>query len=71
MEEGEFMGIVINEFKVSKYVILVLDQIPDTKYRNFRINGKTYKPVPIYDAKNSIAVESGDSFIGDKVEFIS
>ena len=71
MEEGEFMGTVINEFKVSNYVVLILDQIPNVRYSNFRINGKTYKPVPIYDAQNSIAIESNESFIGNEVEFIS
>ena len=65
------MGTVINEFRISKYVVLILDHIPDVRYSNFRINGKTYKPVSIYDAQNSIAIESNESFIGNEVEFIS
>lgn len=65
------MGIVKKEFKLGRYVVLVLDQIPNVSYNSFRINGKTYKPVPIYDTKNSIAIESDDSFLGHTVEFIS
>lgn len=45
--------------------------MPEHNYYYFIIDGKKYKPVPIYDLKNAIAVESDESFIGKTVEFIN
>jgi len=37
---------------------------------SFLIDGKKYSPVPIYDAKNCIAIESDESFLGKVIEFV-
>ena len=61
---------VIYEFSVNKYKLLKLDgELPKTKYTCFLIDGKKYKPVPVYDAPNCIAVETEESFLGKTVEF--
>lgn len=62
---------VLSDFSVGKYRILKLDgEIPKKKYTKFLIGGVEYKPVPIYDAVNCIAIESSDEFIGKQVDFI-
>jgi len=61
---------VIYEFSVSKYKLLKLDgELPKKDYTYFVIDGKKYKPVPVYDAQNCIAVESTESFLGKEVSF--
>lgn len=45
--------------------------MPECKYYYFIIDGKKYRPVPVYDVKNTIAVESDENFIGKTVEFIN
>ena len=64
------MSKVVYEFHIKKYTVLKLDEMPQKAYRNFLIDGNEYKPVPIYDAKNCIAIESSKSFIGKIVEFV-
>lgn len=66
-----FKAIVRNEFHIHKYQVLVLDEMPTkTPYRKFRIKGNIYNPVPVYDLKNCIAIESDESFLGETVEFV-
>lgn len=65
------MSKVINEFHIKNYTALILDEIPQKTYQMFLIRGKKYKPVPVYDAHNCIAVESNESFINETVEFVS
>lgn len=62
---------VIKEFHLHKYAVLVIDKMPECKYYYFIIDGKKYRPVPVYDLKNTIAVESNKNFIGKTVEFIN
>ena len=62
---------VIDEFHIHKYAVMILDKMPEHSYYYFIIDGKKYKPLPVYDAKNTIAVESDKSFIGKTVEFIN
>lgn len=62
---------VISEFVVHKYTVLIIDEIPEQSYHYFLIDGKKYKPVPVYDAEKTIAIECIDkSFIGKTVQFI-
>lgn len=64
---------VVSDFQCRKYRILTLDgsKWSVKKYHKYRINGKEYEPVPVYDAgDNIIAVESEESFSGKEVEFI-
>lgn len=64
------MSKVIYEFHIKKYIVLKLDEMPKKSYHKFLIDGNEYKPVPIYDTKNCIAIESDKSFIGKVVTFI-
>ena len=65
------MNTVVYEFKAVKHMVLALDEyVPTKAYNRFLINGKVYMPVPVYDAKNCIALESNDSFLGKIVEYI-
>lgn len=64
---------IVDEFQIGKYMVLKLDgNIQDTKdYRKYRIDGKIYNPVPVYDMGNNvIAVESENSFFGKTVDFV-
>ena len=64
-------AVVIDEFHIHKYQVLVLDNLPMTiLYYKFRIKGILYDPVPVYDLKNCIAIESNESFLGEIVEFV-
>ena len=51
------MSKVIYEFHIKKYTVLKLDEMPKKSYHKFLIDGNEYKPVPIYDAKNCIAIK--------------
>lgn len=64
------MSRVIDELHIKKYTVLKLDEMPLKTYHFFLIDGNKYKPVPMYDTKNCIAIESNESFIGKVVEFI-
>ena len=62
---------VISEITLGKYKALILDgPVPIHQYSKYRIDGFYYDIVPVYDAKNCIAIESADSFLGKTVEFI-
>lgn len=65
------MSKVVNEFHVNNYVVLILDNMPDRDYHHFVIRGKKFAPVPVYDGKNCVAVESNESFIGETIEFLN
>ena len=65
------MNKIISEFSIGKYRVLKIDEeIPKKSYSLFRIDGKEYKPVPIYDAPNCIAIESSENFLGKQVDFV-
>lgn len=64
------MSKVVSEFRVKNYIVLKLDKQPLTSYYKYRIDGKEYDPVPIYDMPGCIAIESEKSFIDKQVEFI-
>ena len=68
--EKKTMSRVVYEFHIKNYVVLKLDEMPKKAYRLFLIDGKKYSPVPIYDAKNCIAIESDESFLGKVIEFV-
>ena len=65
------MAKVIDEWHIKQYTVLTLDNM-DTPhdYRKYVIGGKTFEPVMLYDMPNCIAIESGDSFVGQTVEFV-
>lgn len=62
---------VISQLSVGKYTALELDiGLPVSGYKKFRIDGKEYEPVPVYDLPNHIAIEEKGKFEGKTVEFI-
>jgi hypothetical protein len=64
------MSKVIYNFQIGQYSVLKLDEIPEKKYSKYRINGKEFEPVPIYDMPQCIAISSTEDFLGKIVEFI-
>lgn len=40
------------------------------KYSKYRIEGKEYEPVPVYDLPKHIAIEGKGEFVGNTVEFV-
>lgn len=67
-----FINKVIDQFNLlDKYTVLILDEFSPPNYYYFLIDGEKYHPVPIYDAKNTIAIERvNKTFLGKTIEFI-
>ncbi len=62
---------IISQWSIGKYTTLEMDrELPMEKYTKFRIDGKEYEPVPVYDLPNHIAIEAQGNFIGKTVEFV-
>lgn len=62
---------IISQWSVGKYVVLEIDQgLPMRPYKKYRIDGKEYDIVPVYDLPGSIAIEANGDFVGKTVEFI-
>lgn len=62
---------VISQWKIGKYLALELNQsLPKTEYTKYKISGKEYEPVPVYDLLNHIAIADMGDFEGKEVEFI-
>ena len=65
------MDKILNEWKIGKYIALELDEAPPMrKYNKFRIDGKEYTPIPVYDLPRHIAIEAQGNFKGKLVEFV-
>lgn len=70
-------AVVVDEFHIEKYTILVLDQnIPTKKYDTCMVDGTAYTPVHLHirpisnePIRNHIAIKSTSSFIGKTVRF--
>lgn len=62
---------IISEITLGKYKALILDgPVPTHRYSKYCIDGIYYDIVPVYDAKNCIAIASSDSFLGKIVNFV-
>lgn len=62
---------VVSQWKIGKYLALELNQsLPKTQYTKYKISGKEYEPVSVYDLPNHIAIEATGDFEGEEVEFI-
>ena len=62
---------VIYQFEVASYSVLKLSEdIPNRKYNAYRIAGREYAMVPVYDMERCIAIEGEGRFIGEIVDFI-
>lgn len=61
---------IVSDFSIGKYRVLKLDgEKPTKSYTKYRIDGKVYNIVPMYDAPNCIAIETDASLQGKTVEF--
>ena len=59
---------VVSQWKIGKYLALELNQsLPKTEYTKYKISGKEYEPVPVYDLPNHIAIEATGDFEGEEV----
>ncbi len=62
---------IINQMNIGKYAALELsDDLPMNNYTKYRIAGKIYNIVPVYDLPRHIAIEAQGFFVGKTVEFI-
>lgn len=65
------MRTVLSQWQIGKYTALELNEdIPLKKYSKYRIEGKEYEPVPVYDLPKHIAIEGEGEFVGNTVEFV-
>ena len=65
------MAKVTCSFAIQNYTVMKLDEeTPLTNYTKYRIDGKLYEPVIVYDAPQCIAVEALGDFEGKTVEFV-
>ena len=64
------MSTVIDEFHVKEYSVLKLDSLSQAPYRKYRIAGKEYDIIPMYDLPNCIATKAKGTFLGKTVEFV-
>ena len=67
---------IIEQWHFNDVSVLRLDHdkkvtSPSNDYRNYLINGITYKPVPMSHPRDDfIAIKSTGNFVGKEVEFI-
>ena len=64
---------IVEDFQLEKYRVLILDgnRFSAKHYRKYKIDGKEYESVPVYDAgDNVVAIEAEGSFAGKTIEFI-
>lgn len=65
------MSKIISQWTVGKYAVLEMDQgFPMKAYKKYRIDGKEYDIVPVYDFPGNIAIEAEGDFVGKTVEFV-
>ena len=62
------MAKVIDNFKVGKHLIIVLDSI-EKDFTKIEIEGIQYDVATAYDIPNAISIESDNDFIGKTVKF--
>lgn len=61
----------IGEIKIlDRYTVLRFNKLPTTPYKKIKVGSRLFEVVPVYDAKNCIAVESTDSFLNSQIEFV-
>mgnify|MGYP003442921356 CR=1 FL=1 len=62
------MAKVIDNFKVGKYLVIVLDNI-EKDFNKIEIEGTLYDATIAYDIPNAISIEGENDFIGKTVKF--
>ena len=62
---------VIEEMQLGDTKVLQLDRnILEKSYNKYRIEGKEYDIVPIFDAKQCIAIKASGNYLGKMVEVV-
>jgi len=68
------MDKIVGQSKIGKYTVLYLEPNPNRyfmDYRKYKIKDREYEPVPVYDAKNTIAIITDEKqFVDETVEYI-
>lgn len=67
------MRTIVDVWRVAGKIVLTLDApIPKVAYWNFSINGRIYKPLPVYDMPRTIGIDDDGSedLFGATVVFI-
>ncbi len=64
------MSKILDQFSISKYTVLKLDEIPLTPFKKIVIDGVEHDIVPSYDMPNCIAIESGKHIEALTVDFV-
>ena len=64
------MSKIIDNFIIGEYSVLKIDNIPNKSFYKVKIKDTIFDLVPIYDAKNCIAIKSNCIFINENIEFI-
>ena len=62
------MAKVIDNFKVGKYLVIVLDNV-EKDFQKIEIDGIRYDATIAYDIPNAISIESENNYIGKSVKF--
>lgn len=64
---------IVDVWRIAGKIVLTLDApLPDVKYWNFLINGRIYKPLPVYDMPRTIGIDDdgSDDLLGATVTFV-
>ena len=64
------MSKVLSSFSFGKYRVLKISTMPTNPYSHIRIDGKMYKPIPIYDMPQCVAIESYKDFTNQYIDFV-
>ena len=64
------MSKIIDEMQMQEIKVLKVEEIPNVEYKKLRIAGVEYDPLPIFDAKNCVAIKSEKKLKGEVIEFI-
>ncbi|EOT42509.1 hypothetical protein [Enterococcus columbae] len=67
---------IIGQNKIGPYTILYLEKINNNfyGYNSYKIGDKLYKPVVMFDSKNSVAFKTendDENFVGKMLEYVS
>lgn len=61
---------ILNSFIIGKYRVFKLSTMPTKPYSHIKIGEDIFIPVPIFDMKNCVAIESTRNFNSTTIEFI-
>ena len=64
------MSRILSEFRIEKYLVLKISDIPLKPYNKVKIEQEIFDIVPMYDAKQCVAIESNKTFLNKNIEFL-